>query len=99
MLWAKLQQQAVWGPAPLSSQWQTRRFRADEAERWRSGHTISGLGMLLGDCASATSHEALDPWTLTDQAKIDAVLKLEYVPAKRAAWKALNVEIGGSKRD
>ena len=43
-------------------------------------------------------HEVLDPWTLTDAAKIDAVVKMPYGPAKRAAWRVLNVEIGGNNR-
>jgi len=43
-------------------------------------------------------HEPLDPWTLTDQSKIDAVLKNTYGPRKRAAWRVLNVEIGGNNR-
>ena len=43
-------------------------------------------------------HEALDPWKLTDQSKIDAVLKLPYGQAKRDAWRVLNVEIGGNNR-
>jgi nucleoside 2-deoxyribosyltransferase len=42
--------------------------------------------------------EVLDPWTLTDHAKIDAVLKLPYGPEKRDAWRRLNVEIGGNNR-
>jgi nucleoside 2-deoxyribosyltransferase len=41
-------------------------------------------------------HEVLDPWKLTDQAKIDAVLKLPYGAEKRDAWRRLNVEIGGN---
>jgi nucleoside 2-deoxyribosyltransferase len=43
-------------------------------------------------------HEPLDPWTLTDSAKIDAVVKMPYGQAKRDAWKVLNVEIGGNNR-
>jgi nucleoside 2-deoxyribosyltransferase len=43
-------------------------------------------------------HEALDPWTLTDQSKIDAVLKLPYGEARRDAWRVLNVEIGNNNR-
>jgi nucleoside 2-deoxyribosyltransferase len=43
-------------------------------------------------------HEALDPWTLTDQSRIDAVLKLPYGEARRDAWRVLNVEIGGNNR-
>jgi nucleoside 2-deoxyribosyltransferase len=43
-------------------------------------------------------HEPLDPWTLTDQAKIDAVLKLPYGSERRDAWRRLNVEIGGNNR-
>ena len=43
-------------------------------------------------------HEPLDPWTLTDRAKIDAVVKIPYGPARRDAWRALNVVIGGNNR-
>jgi nucleoside 2-deoxyribosyltransferase len=44
-------------------------------------------------------HVPLDPWILTDQAKIDDVLKLPYGQEKRDAWRKLNVEIGGNNRD
>ena len=44
-------------------------------------------------------HEPLDPWTLTDQRKINAVLALPYGAARRDAWCELNVEIGGNNRD
>jgi nucleoside 2-deoxyribosyltransferase len=40
----------------------------------------------------------LDPWKLTDQRKIDAVLAMPYGQAKRDAWEILNVEIGGNNR-
>lgn len=43
-------------------------------------------------------YEVLDPWKLTDQAKIDAVKNMPYGEAKRDAWRALNVEIGGNNR-
>jgi len=43
-------------------------------------------------------HEALDPWTLTDQSRIDAVLKMPYGQARRDAWRVLNVEIGNNNR-
>jgi nucleoside 2-deoxyribosyltransferase len=43
-------------------------------------------------------HEAIDPWTLTDQSKIDAVLNLPYGAARRDAWRVLNVEIAGNNR-
>jgi nucleoside 2-deoxyribosyltransferase len=42
--------------------------------------------------------EVIDPWVLTDQAKIDAVLKLPYGQEKRDAWRRLNPEIGGNNR-
>jgi nucleoside 2-deoxyribosyltransferase len=42
--------------------------------------------------------EVIDPWVLTDQAKIDAVLKLPYGQKKRDAWRRLNPEIGGNNR-
>jgi nucleoside 2-deoxyribosyltransferase len=43
-------------------------------------------------------YEVLDPWKLTDQAKIDAILNMPYGSAKRDAWRQLNVEIGGNNR-
>lgn len=43
-------------------------------------------------------HEALDPWVLTDESKIDAVKRMPYGPARRDAWQKLNVEIGGNNR-
>ncbi len=43
-------------------------------------------------------HEPLDPWTLTPQAKIDAVKALPYGGEKRDAWRKLNVEMGGNNR-
>jgi nucleoside 2-deoxyribosyltransferase len=42
--------------------------------------------------------EVLDPWTLTDPAKIAVVQKLPYGEQKRDAWRRLNVEIGGNNR-
>lgn len=38
-------------------------------------------------------YEVLDPWTLTDSRKIEAVQKMPYGPARRDAWRALNREI------
>jgi nucleoside 2-deoxyribosyltransferase len=43
-------------------------------------------------------HDVLDPWTLTDRAKIDAVQQLPYGPERREAWRKLNVEIGANNR-
>jgi len=43
-------------------------------------------------------HDALDPWTLTDHSRIDAVLGMPYGGARRDAWRKLNVEIGGNNR-
>jgi nucleoside 2-deoxyribosyltransferase len=42
--------------------------------------------------------EVLDPWSLTDPAKIAAVAKLPYGAEKRDAWRRLNCEIGGNNR-
>ena len=42
--------------------------------------------------------EVIDPWTLGDQAKIDAVHNMPYGQARRDAWRRLNVEIGGNNR-
>jgi len=41
-------------------------------------------------------HDVLDPWTLTDRAKIEAVANLPYGEERRDAWRALNVEIGAN---
>jgi len=43
---------------------------------------------------SRLGHEVLDPWTLTDSRKIDAVRTMPYGEARRDAWRQLNVEIG-----
>jgi nucleoside 2-deoxyribosyltransferase len=42
--------------------------------------------------------EVVDPWTLTDQAKMKAVQNVPYGQARRDAWRRLNVEIGGNNR-
>jgi nucleoside 2-deoxyribosyltransferase len=41
-------------------------------------------------------YEILDPWKLTDRRKLDAILAMPYGPARRDAWRVLNVEIGGN---
>ena len=43
-------------------------------------------------------HEALDPWTLTDPSRVEAVLGMPYGEARRDAWRALNAEIGCANR-
>ena len=43
-------------------------------------------------------YEVLDPWKLTDQKEIDAVLALPYGIERRDAWRALNVKIGTNNR-
>jgi nucleoside 2-deoxyribosyltransferase len=45
-----------------------------------------------------TGHQILNPWKLTDQHKIDAILAMPYGPARRDAWRQLNGEIGGNNR-
>jgi nucleoside 2-deoxyribosyltransferase len=64
------------------------------SEAGRAFHNNTVLPDLL-----RLGHEPLDPWTLTDQRKIDAVLAMDYGPARRDAWRALNVEIGGNNRE
>lgn len=44
-------------------------------------------------------HVVVDPWKLTDQSKIDAVLAMPYGEPKRDAWRKLNPEIGANNRD
>ena len=38
--------------------------------------------------------QIIDPWVLTPQEKIDAVLNMEFGQAKKDAWQELNFEIG-----
>jgi nucleoside 2-deoxyribosyltransferase len=43
--------------------------------------------------------DVLDPWTLTDKHRVDAVQAMPYGPARRDAWATLNRVIGASNRD
>jgi nucleoside 2-deoxyribosyltransferase len=43
-------------------------------------------------------YEVLDPWTLTDTGRIQAVQAMPYGPAKREAWRKLNREMGATNR-
>jgi nucleoside 2-deoxyribosyltransferase len=43
-------------------------------------------------------YEVLDPWTLTDARKIEAVQRLPYGSEKREAWRTLNREMGATNR-
>jgi nucleoside 2-deoxyribosyltransferase len=43
-------------------------------------------------------YEVLDPWTLTEAAKIQTVQSMAYGPAKREAWRTLNLEMGATNR-
>jgi nucleoside 2-deoxyribosyltransferase len=45
-----------------------------------------------------TGHDILNPWTLTDPHKIDAIVAMPYGPARRDAWRSLNTEIGSNNR-
>ena len=47
---------------------------------------------------SSLGYEVLDPWTLTDPRKIEAVQKMPYGPERRDAWRELNREIGANNR-
>jgi nucleoside 2-deoxyribosyltransferase len=42
--------------------------------------------------------EVLDPWTLTEARRIRGVQAMPYGPAKRDAWRALNLEMGATNR-
>jgi nucleoside 2-deoxyribosyltransferase len=42
--------------------------------------------------------DVLDPWALTDPARIDAVARMPYGPEKRDAWRLLNREMGARNR-
>src|SRR5437879_6227746 len=43
-------------------------------------------------------YEVLDPWTLTDPHKIEAVQRLPYGSERREAWRKLNREMGATNR-
>lgn len=43
-------------------------------------------------------YDVLDPWTLTDPRKIEAVQRMPDGPARLEAWRALNREIGATNR-
>ena len=53
---------------------------------------------VLVSFVSNLGYEVLDPWTLTDPRKIEAVEKMPYGPEKREAWRQLNREIGANNR-
>jgi nucleoside 2-deoxyribosyltransferase len=46
----------------------------------------------------ALGYEVLDPWTLTDARTIQAAQSMAYGPAKREAWRTLNLEMGATNR-
>jgi len=46
----------------------------------------------------ALGHDLIDPWVLTDQAKIDAVQAMPWGTARRDAWRALDLAIGHNNR-
>jgi nucleoside 2-deoxyribosyltransferase len=43
-------------------------------------------------------YDVLDPWTLTDVRKIEAVQRMPYGAKRREAWRTLNREIGANNR-
>src|SRR5437016_8090552 len=43
-------------------------------------------------------YDVLDPWTLTDPHKIEAVQRLPYGSERREAWRKLNREMGATNR-
>jgi nucleoside 2-deoxyribosyltransferase len=47
---------------------------------------------------SRLGYEVIDPWKLTDQAKIASVTRLPYGDTKRNAWRELDIEIGQNNR-
>ena len=44
-------------------------------------------------------HDVVDPWTLTDRQKLDAVSAMAYGPERRDAWRRLNAEIARANHD
>jgi nucleoside 2-deoxyribosyltransferase len=63
------------------------------SEAGRHFHTT-----ILVPFVQGLGYEVLDPWTLTDSRKIQAVQGMPYGPAKREAWRKLNLEMGETNR-
>jgi nucleoside 2-deoxyribosyltransferase len=55
-------------------------------------------GSVLVPFVSGLGYEVVDPWALTDLRRIEAVRTMPYGPARRDAWRQLNVEIGANNR-
>ena len=53
---------------------------------------------VLAPFVTGLGYQVLDPWTLTDSRKIEAVRMMPYGPARRDAWRQLNAEIGANNR-
>jgi nucleoside 2-deoxyribosyltransferase len=65
------------------------------------GFSEAGRQFMYGTLIPELSHlgyEVIDPWKLTDPAKIAAVVRLPYGEAKRHAWQDLDPEIGENSR-
>jgi len=55
-------------------------------------------GQLLPEL-SRLEVDILDPWTLTDPRRIEAVSQMLYGEAKRAAWRKLNTDIAQANQE
>ena len=53
---------------------------------------------VLAPFVRGLGYEVLDPWTLTDARRIEAVRTMPDGPARRDAWRDLNREIGANNR-
>jgi len=47
---------------------------------------------------ASLGYHVLDPWTLTDPRKIEAVQRMPYGPKRREAWRKLNRRMGATNQ-
>jgi nucleoside 2-deoxyribosyltransferase len=55
-------------------------------------------GSVLVPFVKRLGYEVVDPWSLTDPERIEAIGRMPYGPERRAAWQKLNRDIGATNR-
>jgi nucleoside 2-deoxyribosyltransferase len=55
-------------------------------------------GSVLVPFVKSLGYEVVDPWSLTDPRRIEAIARMPDGPERRVAWRKLNREIGATNR-